>query len=285
MAPVYSKRSSARKVLLTVVVLLTVIWGAFPIYWAIVTSIKPRLETFTVSYISIPFLQFRPTLDNWIEELSTGEIRRAIANSVVVSVTSALLALLLGTLAGYALARFRFERIKNKDLAVWFISQRVLPPVVVVIPYFLIMKTLGLLDTKLALILAYTTFNLPFAVVIMRQIFKEIPDDMEEAALVDGASRFGAFWRVALPLSGPALVATYIICLSFAWNEFLFALIFAQRDAVTLPVIIAGAEHARGVQFWFVATRSLIAAAPPTILALLIQPYIVRGLTFGAVKG
>jgi multiple sugar transport system permease protein len=149
----------------------------------------------------------------------------------------------------------------------------------------LIMKTLRLLDTRLALILVYTTFNLPFAVVIMRQMFKELPDEIEEAALVDGCTYFGAFFRVALPLAAPAIAATFILCLAFAWNEMLFALTLAQKDAITLPVFIAGSQQSRGVAFWFAATRALVAALPPTALALFIQPFIVRGLTFGAIKG
>ncbi|MBT9168327.1 MAG: Inner membrane ABC transporter permease protein YcjP [Syntrophomonadaceae bacterium] len=279
------KRKLTSKVLLIVALIIVVVWAAFPIYWAVVVSIKPRIETFSVTYISVPFLQFRPTLRNWIEDLRHEEIRRSVLNSLVVSTSSAFLALFLGTLAGYALARFKFHTVKNKDWTVWFLSQRVLPPVVVVIPFFLIMKTFKLLDTHLALILAYTTFNLPFAVVIMRQMFKELPDEIEEAALVDGCTHFGVFFRVAIPLVAPAVAATFIICLAFAWNELLFALTLSSKDAVTLPVFIAGSQQSRGVAFWFAATRSLIAALPPTALALLIQPFIVRGLTFGAVKG
>lgn len=265
--------------------ILIAVWAIFPVYWAVVVSVKPRIETFSVTYLSIPFLQFKPTLQNWIEDLQLPEIRRATLNSVVVSTSSSLLAMFLGTMAGYALARFEFQRIKNRDLTMWFLSQRILPPVVVVIPFFLIMQALRLLDTSLALILVYTTFNLPFAVVIMRQMFKEIPDEIEEAALVDGCTYFSAFFRVALPLSAPALVATFIICMSFAWNELLFALMLSQKNAVTLPVFIAGSQQSRGVFFWFAATRSLIAALPPAALALLVQPFIVRGLTLGAVKG
>ncbi|MCI0529353.1 MAG: carbohydrate ABC transporter permease [Nitrospira sp.] len=278
-------RNTGKKVLSLILIAIFVVWAAFPFYWAIVTSIKPRIETFTVSYLSIPFLQFKPTLENWIEELRVAEMRKALVNSVVTSTVSTLLALFLGTMAGYALARFKFHRIKNKDITVWFLSQRVLPPVVVVIPFFLMMKTAHLLDTRLALILAYTTFNLPFAVIIMRQIFKELPEELEEAALVDGYTRWGAFFKVAIPLAAPALASTGLICLAFAWNEFLFALVLGSRDVITMPVVIAGAEHARGVQFWFIATRSLIAMAVPTLLALLAQRFIVRGLTFGAIKG
>ncbi len=116
-------------------------------------------------------------------------------------------------------------------------------------------------------------------------MFKELPNEIEEAALVDGCTPFGAFFRVALPLAAPAVAATFILCLSFAWNELLFALILGQKDAITLPVFIAGSQQSRGVAFWFAATRALIAALPPTTLALFIQPFIVRGLTFGAIKG
>jgi multiple sugar transport system permease protein len=279
------RHSSLKKVQLIIALILVTIWAAFPIYWAIMVSVKPRAETFSVTYLSIPFIQFRPTLQNWIEDLQNEEIRRAAFNSLVVSTTSSLLALFLGSLAGYALARFRFYRIKNRDITIWFLSQRILPPVVVVIPFFLIMKALNLLDTQLALILVYTTFNLPFSVVIMRQMFKEIPEEIEEAALVDGCSHLDTFLRVALPLSAPALAATFILCMAFAWNELLFALILSQKEAVTLPVFIAGSQQSRGVFFWFAATRSLLAALPPTFLALLVQPFIIRGLTLGAVKG
>lgn len=279
------KTSRTRSILTWVALILVSVWAIFPIYWAVVVSIKPRIETYSVTYLSVPFLQFKPTLQNWSEDLKLPEIQKATRNSLIVSITSSILAMILGSLAAYALARFKFRRVKNQDLTIWFLSQRILPPVVVAIPFFLTMQRLRLLDTPLALILVYTTFNLPFAVVIMRQMFREIPDEIEEAALVDGASHFGAFWRVALPLAAPALVATFIICMSFAWNELLFASMLGQKNAVTLPVYIAGSHQSRGVFFWFAATRSLIAAFPPMILALLVQPFIVRGLTLGAVKG
>lgn len=281
----YSIRSILWKILSIALIAIVVTWSVFPFYWAIITSLKPRLETFSISYLSIPFLQFKPTLDNWIEQLAVLETRKALLNSIITSSSSTVLALALGSLAGYALARFKFKRIKNKDITIWFLSQRVLPPVVVVIPFFLMMKTAKLLDTRLALILVYTTFNLPFVVIIMRQIFKDLPNELEEAAMVDGYSRWGAFVRIALPLAAPGLAATGMICLAFAWNEFLFTLVLASTDAVTMPIAIAGAEHARGVQFWFVATRALLAMSVPTLLALFAQRFIVRGLTFGAVKG
>jgi len=155
----------------------------------------------------------------------------------------------------------------------------------VVIPFFLLMRQLHLLDSVWSLVLLNATFTLPFPVIILSQMFRELPIELEEAARVDGASRWQAFWRVALPLVVPGLVATWIICMAFSWNEFLFALSLTSNKAIPMPVIIAGAEHTRGVQFWFVGVRVLLTMLPPTILALLAQRYIIRGLTLGAVKG
>ncbi len=257
----------------------------FPIYWAASTSLRNPMDTFTVSGIGIPWLDFDPTLNNWIDQLSTPESVNALVNSTIIAICATILALMLGLPAAYALARFRFKRIPNKDLTVWFLSQRVLPPVATVIPFFLIVQTLGLYDTHLALILINATFILPFVVVIVRQTFLDLPIELEEAAFVDGATFMQAFLRIALPLALPAVAATGLIIFAFAWNEFLFAITLADRDARTIPVHMAGAVDTRGVQFWFMAVRSLIAMIPPVVIALLAQRYIVRGLTLGAVKG
>ena len=279
------KRWSPLRVLTVVAIALCIMWALFPFYWAVTTSLRKPAETFTVAGLAIPFLQFKPTLENWKSEVAVPENQKALLNSIIISFTSALLATALGTMAGYGLARFKFQKIKNPDLTIWFLSQRVLPPVVVAIPFFLLARQFQALDKVSTLIILNTTFNLPFAVIIMSQLFKELPVELEQAALVDGYSHLGAFFKVALPLSTPGLVATGIICLAFAWNEFMFALIMAQRKAITLPYIISGASDTRGIQFWFIATRALMAMIPPTILALTVQKFIVRGLTFGAVKG
>lgn len=265
------------------VIVIMLIWVLFPFYWALVNSIKKPADTFQNSWI--PWLQFQPTLEHWRAELAIPEIRRALLNSVLISTGAATIALVLGTMAAYALARFPFRRVRTGSLTTWFLSQRVMPPVVVVIPFFLILRQLHLLDSVLALALLNATFALPFPVIILSQMFRELPDELEEAALVDGASRFQAFYRVALPLVLPGLVATWIICMAFSWNEFLFGLSLATKNAIPMPVIIAGAEHTRGVQFWFVGVRVMLTMLPPTILALLAQRYIIRGLTLGAVKG
>jgi multiple sugar transport system permease protein len=147
------------------------------------------------------------------------------------------------------------------------------------------MRQVGLLDSVLALVLINATFNLPFPVIILTQMFREVPIELEEAAQVDGASRLEIFLRIALPLVAPGLVVSWIICLAFSWNEFLFALALTTRDAIPMPVVIAGAEHTRGVDFQFVGTRVMLTMLPPLFMALLAQRYIVRGLSLGAVKG
>jgi len=276
---------SLRYAIFSLIAIVIAMIFLFPLYWALSTSLRNPIDTFTVAGLGVPWIDFQPTLDNWIDQLSTEESRRALANSTIIAIGASVLALLLGTPAAYALARFSFKRIPNRDITVWFLSQRVLPPVATVIPFYLIMRWLGLLDTHVALILINATFVLPFVVVIVRQTFLELPLELEEAALVDGAGHFGSFWRIALPLAMPAIAATGLIIFAFAWNEFLFAIAISSKEAITIPVHMAGGVDSRGVQFWFMAVRAMIAMIPPVIIALLAQRFIVRGLTLGAVKG
>jgi multiple sugar transport system permease protein len=257
----------------------------FPIYWAFSQSLRNPLDTFTVSGFGIPWINFQPTLGNWIDQLSTPETTQSLVNSTIIAVSASMLALAIGTPAAYALARFRFERWKNRDITVWFLSQRVLPPVATVVPFYLAMRWLGLLDTHLSLILINATFVLTFVVVIIRQTFLELPIELDEAALVDGAGYWGAFWRVALPLAAPSMAATGLIIFAFTWNAFLFAVTLGSRKAITVPVHIAGAIDTRGVQFWFMGVRDMVVMIPPVMIAIIAQRYIVRGLTLGAVKG
>jgi len=280
------RSTGLKHTVLWIVILIATAWGIFPFYWAIVTSLKEPAVILTKPSL-IPFVQFQPTLANWQAEFTNRwpEISRALTNSFLIATGSTLVSVFLGTLAGYGLARFRFEAWKNKDITMWFLSQRFLPPMVTVIPFFIVMQNLKLLDTRLALILANATFTMPFAVLILRDVFKELPRELEESAWVDGASHFSAFWHIALPLAAPAIAAAAVICFAFAWNEFLFALVLTYKDAQPVTVLIAGVEHTQGIQFWFVATRLLLAILPPALLGLTAQRYIVRGLTFGAVKG
>lgn len=280
---VQRQTSLAGKLVYGIIVIVAIFWVLFPFYWAFINSIKKPAETFRPTWV--PLVQFAPTLEHWTSELAIPETRHAVLNSTMIAIGAATLATVLGTLAAYALARFRFNRPSNGGLTSWFLSQRIMPPVLFVIPFFLIMRQVNLLDTVWGLILLNATFTLPLPVIILSQMFRELPVELEEAARVDGASRIQAFTQVALPLVAPGLVAAWILCLAFSWNEFLFALSLTNKSAIPMPVIIAGAEHTRGVQFHYVGVRVLLTMLPPTILALLAQRYIVRGLTLGAVKG
>ena len=256
----------------------------FPLWWSFSNSLRVPLDTFVVSGLGLPWINFEPTLDNWRTHLSFPEAHLAIYNSSIISLVSTGLALVIGLPAAYALARFRFRFPPNKDLTIWFISQRVLPPAAAVVPFFVIWNALGIYDTKLGLIIVHTTFIMPFVIVIVRQTFLDLPVELEEAAMVDGATHIGAFLKVAVPLSVPAIAAASLIMFTFAWNDYFFVSVLMMKN-FTLPIYIAGGVDSRGVQFWFIAVRTMIAVILPLILCLLAQRYIVRGLTLGAVKG
>ncbi len=277
-------RARLQHVLLWAAILLVTLVTLYPFLWAIITSFKPQREALQSSLI--PWLQFDPIMDNWNAELSSSgeENFKALKNSGVIALGATAVALTLGTSAGYGLARFRF-RIGNRNMVSWFLSQRFLPPVATLIPFFLMLQRLDLFDTRLGMIIVNATFVMPFAVLITRDFFADLPKDLEEAALVDGASHRQVFLRVALPIAGPAIVAAGIICFTFAWNEFLFASVLTVRDAQPFTVKISSTGTVRGIHFGYVSTRLLMAVLPPLILSMFVQRYIVRGLTMGAVKG
>ncbi len=270
-------------VAVAIVLGLALVWVLFPIYWTFLNSIKSPADSFGAAWI--PFAQFEPTLRYWQQMLVLPEIRRAVGNSLAIAVGGATIALVLGTLAAYGLARFRFGWPTNGGLTTWFLSQRILPPVIFVTPIYLIARELGLLDSVVPLIVLNGTFTLAFPVIILTQMFREVPIDLEEAAEIDGASRWQIFTRIALPLVAPGLVVSWIISLAFSWNEFLLASALTQNEAIPLPIVIAGAETTRGVDYQFIGTRVMLAILPPILMTLAAQRYIIRGLSFGAVKG
>ena len=268
-----------------------ILWTAIvvlPLLWLFSTAFKSQAAIFpTPKYI--PWLQFEPTLDAFRTVLTQyrSQLLNAFENSVISASASAVAATILGALAGYALTRFRFRfgPLKNDDIAFFFISQRMLPPVVIIFPFLMMYRFLGLLDNPWSLALAYTLFNLPLAVWIMRDAFRGVPVEIEESALVDGCSRLSVFWKVALPLATPGLVASFIICLIFAWNEFLFALVLTFRRSQTLPVMIAGQATELGSYWWIMATLAIFAVVPMILVGLAAQRWIMRGLSAGGVKG
>lgn len=276
-------RSPLKSLLIGLIVVVLLVWTLFPFYWAFISSIKDPADNYGNKWL--PFISFDPTLQPWRELWSIREIRDSMVNSAIVSIGASTIAVLLGTLAAYGIARFRFFRPRNGSLTTWFLSQRVLPPVIFVTPYFLIFLQLGLLDSLWGLILVNATFNLAFPVIILTQMFREVPIELEEAAQVDGESRLGIFLKIAVPLVLPGLVVSWILCLAFSWNEFLFGFSMTQNEARVMPVYLAGGDQTRGVNFQAIGTRMLLTASVPLVAALLAQRYIVRGLSLGAVKG
>jgi multiple sugar transport system permease protein len=278
-------RTSARRIVALAVLIIFAFFFMYPVYWIIITSIKFPKDCFTLTFI--PYLQFTPTLNNWIEqfEISGREILKCLQNSLIIGGGTAALATLMGVFAGYALARFRYVRWSNRDIIVYFLSLRMLPPIVVAIPWYIMISRLGLIDTHLAVILAHAAFFLPYAVLVMRDSFRQLPIELEEAALVDGCSIWQTLVRIVLPVSAPALAAVFILIFSFSWNDFLFAFILTSEKAVTFPVFIAGSLHAAGVYYWVLSVRQLLAIGPPVVIGVLMQKWIVRGLTLGAVRG
>lgn len=180
----------------------------------------------------------------------------------------------------------RFQRaLGNNDIAFWMVSQRILPPITVVIPIYIMFQVLGLLDTWPALIITYVAANLPLVVWLMRDYFMTIPIELEECAAIDGASRYRTFWSIVLPLAVPGLVATFLFVLVFAWNEYLFALFLTNANAQTLPVSIAAQNATRGPQWWYMSVLVLVMITPVILMALLLERYMAKGLLVGAIKG
>ncbi len=278
------RRSTGGWILLWVVLFAFSLWTIFPLFWAVVTSFKFTGDAYDPTFI--PWVQFKPTLQGWRFVLITAGERtfRSLKNSIVIAFFSSAVVLFLGSMAGYALARFVFRKWKNKDIAVWILSNRMFPPVAVLIPYFLIMRTLRLLDNPLSIIIAHTILNLPLGVWLMIDFFRDLPRDLDDAALIDGCSFMGAFFRIALPLVAPGLVAVFVLSFIFSWNEFIFVLVLGFNKAITIPITIAGALTTKGLEFWKVATMSLIGVIPVVLLATFISRFLIRGLTMGAIK-
>jgi multiple sugar transport system permease protein len=308
----------------------------FPLYWLAITSLKLPIDVDKGPYY-LPFVDFQPTLRAWhniLIELGNDTLRPYV-NTVVVGLTSAVIALAMGAAAAYALVRFsyrpriglialgavcvagvygavlggvpwqlavasgvavfallaqaigrRFRRtLANDDIAFWLISQRILPPIAVVIPLYVLFQQIGLLDTQLALVLTYVATNLPIVVWLMRDYFAALPIELEEAAQVDGASVYRIVRSVVLPIAVPGLVATFLITLIFAWNEYLIALLLSSAKAQTMPLLVAAQDATRGPQWWAMSVLVLIMILPVIVMAIVLERYISRGILVGAVKG
>jgi multiple sugar transport system permease protein len=275
------------RLVLIVTYILLISWAIvvlFPLYWTIITSFKEKLDVF-MGPKYLPWIDFEPVLKWWkrLFTVERSEVLPPFKNSIIIATVSSFIAMFFGTMAAYALTRFRFKlgRLGNQDILVWIVSQRMMPPIVTVLALFLMFKVVSekyLLDSWLGMILVYSSFNLPIAVWVMRNFLSQIPISIEEAAMVDGASRFQIFFKIVLPLTLPSLTATFLLCFIFAWNEFLFALILTFSDARTVPILIASQHFQRGPQWWDISALSTLAIAPVIIIALMLQRYLVRGL-------
>jgi multiple sugar transport system permease protein len=276
-------RDSGTRILKAGLLILALLVALAPVYWMITISLKTELDQFAVPP---KWFWFTPTLQHYYDAFVTRSFGQYLITSAIVALVSTLCALVIGTLAAYALTRFRLPYNLDRKLSLWILSTRMFPAIVTAVPLFLMMRDLRLLNTKASLIIVYTAFNLPFVVWMMRGFFAEVPRDLEEAALVDGDSRLGALVRVVLPLVSPGLAATAVFCLIVSWNEFLFALVLTQTDAsMTLPVGIAGRVTQFEIKWGVMSAAAVVAMMPIMIFALAMQRYLVRGLSLGAVKG
>jgi multiple sugar transport system permease protein len=308
----------------------------FPIYWLFVTSFKTPYQVDKGPFY-IPFVDFQPTLDAWhyiLVDLGNDTIRPYV-NTVIVGLSSATIALAMGSFTAYALVRFTYRprvgiigifigcvalfvivslagvplvlsaaaaggvfllgvqtvgrrfrwALGNSDIAFWLISQRILPPIAVAIPMYVLFQQVGLLDSIVALVIVYVATNLPIVVWLMREYFASLPRELEESAAVDGASVFRIVRSIVFPISVPGLVATFLIVLIFAWNEFLIALVLTSANAQTMPLQVAAQNATRGPQWWAMSVLILIMIAPVIVMAIALERYITRGILVGALKG
>ena len=277
------RRSPARRLATGLVLLAALVFFLFPVLWMVLTSFKSNPEFFAYPPVFIP-KSF--ALTNYLNAMRMPPDGRGglqgVRDSLIVSAGSMLISVLAGAPAAYSFARFRTG---GENLSFWVLSTRMFPPVASALPLFLVFKALHLLDTHWALIVANTIFNLPFVIWLLKGFFEDLPAELEEAAVIDGTTIFGAFRRVALPLVAPGLAATALFSFIFAWNEFMFALLFTRSDVRTLTIIVPSLVGGHEILWGQVAAVGVVAIIPNILLALLLQRFLVRGLTLGAVKG
>jgi len=265
-------------VLKALCILVALAFFIYPIFWLFTASIKHEVDIFARPP---KFLIFRPTLQNYVTIFQKQGYLLHFSNSLIAASSNTVLSLFVGTLAAYGISRFK---VGGNRLLSWYLSLRMLPPIVVSVPLFLIGARVGLIDTRLVLPLLYLLLNVPFVIWMMKSFIDVIPEDIEESAHIDGCSYFAAIWRIVLPMVAPGLVATGVVCFIFAWNEFLLAMIFTRAIAMTLPVDIAGFITVEQVFWGPITSSAAVMALPPVIFALIFNRYMVRGLTFGAMK-
>ena len=295
----FARRQRARWWAMRLVVYgLLITWAIvsfFPLFWTISTSFKTAPDVMKGNMI--PWLEFTPSWLGWrslglspdaLVQTSTvrDEFMHRLFNSAIISVTASALAVFLGSLAAYGLSRFsyKFGHMRNSDISFFFLSQLIMPPVVLALPFLVLYKQLALLDTFSGLIAVYTLMVLPIVIWIMRDQFATVPVELEEAALVDGLSIWGAFSRIIVPLVLPGMVAAFILALILCWNEYFFAALLTSTNTNTLPVMIASQTGSQGINWWSMAALSTAGILPLVFVGILLEKHIIAGMTAGAVK-
>ena len=286
---------ASRRIVIYGVLILWALICLFPIYWTVTTSFKAAPDVMKGNLV--PWVDFVP---KWLGLRSLGlspetigaestvrdEFLKRFWNSAIVAVGSSSFAVILGSCAAYGLSRFsfRFGFMKNSDISFFFLSQLILPPVVLALPFLVLYKELALLDSRVGLIALYALTVLPIVIWIMRDQFGSIPVELEEAALVDGQSIWGAFMTIILPIALPGMVAAFIISLVLTWNEYFFAALLTSSHAKTLPVMVASQTGSQGIAWWSMAALSLAAILPLVIIGIILERFIIKGMAAGAVK-
>lgn len=266
------------------------LWSAFivaPFLWALTTSFKTT-NGVTGGPTYIPWLQYEPSLNGW-KGLFGGmggiDIVSPYLNSIVVTLSSSLISIVLGTLAAYGLSRFtyRLKFVKNSDILFFFISQRIMPPIVLAIPFFLMLQFLGLLDSLLGLVFVYVALLLPIAVWVMVDFFNNVPRQIDEMAMLDGCTPLKAFWLVVLPNSLPGIIVAGLFCIIFAWNDFFFAFTLTFTKTQLLPVAIV-ALNSSVTPWWTLSASALVSVTPLVIVAVFVERFLSRGQLAGAIR-
>lgn len=272
------KQSKLRKLVKFIIITIICCLVIFPFLWMIMVSLRNKVDIFNPGDWLVT-----PTLKNYIAIVEKNNILKFFANSFVIASITTIVSLILGSVAAYGFARYSWA--KKESRAFWVLSQKFLPPMAVVIPYFLMGAFAGILDTKLLLIICYTTFNIPFTIWMMRGFIEELPRSVEEASYIDGCTKMQCMRRIVLPLVAPGLIATAIFCVINSWNEFVFANFLTSIHAKTVPTSIMMYLSVSGVKWGEMAATGVLSVLPVLIFAIIVQKNMIRGLTFGSVKG
>jgi multiple sugar transport system permease protein len=283
--------SLAKMVLVYGILLLWTLWLGFPLYWLVIAAFKSPLAI-SAGATYVPWIDFEPTTKAFtsifLNSSGQNDAFKPFSNSIVISFGSAFIALVIGAMAGYGLARFDYKvgRITNYQIRFFFISQRMFPIAVLAVPFLIMFRELGLLDSQLGMIIGEIGFGTPFVAWIVRDFFASLPKEIEESALIDGCSRLQVLRHIAFPLGAPGLVAAFILIFIGSWNDYFLALVLTFSQSITIPLFIqVQAQYVTGVTPWAnIAVITLVSILPPVVAGLALQRYITRGLTFGAVK-